>query len=282
MNLEELARKVEDLKTLPAAFYQVNSLMESPSCTAGDIAEVISMDQALSAKLLRIVNSALYALPTRINSIVKSVNIIGFAGIRELIVSTSVTDIFIDNPEGSTFDRQEFWKHSLGTGITARILGKYLKKLEPEELFVAGLLHDIGKMIIDQYATTKFVEIMNLAARFRISMREAENGVLGFDHCRVGEMIARKWELSPTLIEAISHHHWPLSAEGFPRPTAVIYLANIIVQALELGSSGNHWVPLIDGRIWEIMELPVSVLEPVVAETLRNFSDLEKVFLMGK
>lgn len=278
MSLLDLEKKVNDLKTLPTTFYQVNQLIQSPTSSAADVGKVISQDQVMSVKLLKLVNSAFYGFPSKINNIPRAVTIIGFSGLRDLILSTSIMDVFVDEIAGSSFNRLEFWKHCLGTGLIAKIIAKYCKGLEVEELFVAGLLHDIGKVIIDQYLTSEFIQILTLTTQNYMFMYQAEKEILGYDHMAVGKLVAQKWKLPQPLLEAITYHHEMSPSQKFPKQTAIVHIANSIAQAIDAGQSGNTIVPLIDPNIWAISELNLSILESVVDETISEFADLERVF----
>lgn len=278
MNIVELEDQTKDLKTLPATFYQVSTLLEDPTSTAGDVGRVISADQVLSAKLLAMVNSSFYGFSGKISSITKAAATIGFAGVRNLVLSTSVTDLFLMHSGDEAFNRVDFWKHCLGCGIAAKVIGNLLRRPDCEELFVAGLLHDIGKVIIDQYMNAKFVKILNYAENTCRLLIEAESEVLGYTHCQVGEMVASRWELSLPVREAIVNHHCPSMTPEYSVQAAIVHCANSIVQGLTLGHSGNCRVPLIDSEVAEIFPFRMDMIEPVMTETLLQFNDLKKVF----
>jgi len=278
MDIVELEDHTRNLKTLPATFYQVSALLEDPTSTAGDVGRVISVDQVLSAKLLAMVNSSFYGFNTKISSINRAVATIGFAGVRNLILSTSVTDLFLTHSGEETFNRVDFWKHSLGCGIAAKVIGNHLRRPDCEELFVAGLLHDIGKVIIDQFMNAKFVKILNYAEHTCRLLIEAESEVLGYTHCKVGDLVASRWELSLPVREAIVRHHSPSSKMDYPVQAAIVHCANSIVQGLTLGYSGNCRVPLIESEVTEIFPFSGQMIEPVMTETMLQFNDLKNVF----
>jgi len=278
MNIVELEDQTKDLKTLPATFYQVSALLEDPTSTAGDVGRVISADQVLSAKLLAMVNSSFYGFSSKISSITKAAATIGFAGVRNLVLSTSVTDLFLMHSGDGAFNRVAFWKHCLGCGIAAKVIGNFLRRPDCEELFVAGLLHDIGKVIIDQYMNAKFIKILSYAENTCRLLMEAESEVLGYTHCQVGDIVASRWELSLPVREAIVHHHCPSMALEYPVQAAIVHCANSIVQGLTLGHSGNCRVPLIDCEVTEIFPFRADMIEPVMTETLLQFNDLKQMF----
>jgi putative nucleotidyltransferase with HDIG domain len=279
MKLLFLNEKVRELGTLPSSYVRISKLVENPRCSANEIGKEISHDQVIATKVLKIANSAFYGFPSRIESIPRAVSIIGFNGIRELILATSVIDVFLKQVDGSLFNRQEFWKHSLGCAIAAKVTGKFLGKLEMEELFTAGLLHDIGKVVIDQYLTESFLEILALTCENgQISMAEAEKKVLGYTHSDVGTLVGNKWGLPHVLIESISCHHRLPAKMEYPRQTAVIHIANSIAKAIKLGNSGYRMVPLIDKRAWEIAEMKTTMLEIIADETIKEFNELINIF----
>ncbi len=279
MSILELQSKVKELKTLPATFYRICELLDDPHCSAMKMGKEIASDPVIATKILRIANSSFYGFPSRIDSIPRAVAVIGFTGIRELVLATSVIDIFVRQVDGSDLNRQDFWKHSLGCAVAAKTIGKYLRNMEVEELFTAGLLHDLGKLIIDQYLTESFITIMNLAReRKTISISEAEREVLGYSHTQVGAMVGQKWRLPPIIMESISCHHSITSTLKFPRQTSVIHIANSIAKAIGIGYSGYVKVPLIYEKAWDLAEMKINMLELVVEETIKEYGELEKVF----
>jgi len=274
-----LSEKVKELDTLPSTYYRICRLIEDPRCSAIEIGREISHDQVIASKVLKIANSAFYGFPSRIDSIPRAVSVIGFSAIRELILATSVINIFLKQMNGSVFDRQEFWKHSLGCAIAAKITAKYIGKFEIEELFTAGLIHDIGKVIIDQCLTDFFVTIISMTSEKKsLTFSEAEKMVLGYTHTEVGALVARRWGLSALLIEAISCHHTLPVGMKHPKHVAVVHIANSIAKALRLGNSGYWKVPLISEKVREIVDLRAAMLELIAEETVKEFHELIKIF----
>ncbi|MGV8124570.1 MAG: HDOD domain-containing protein [Candidatus Xenobiia bacterium LiM19] len=274
-----LGEKVKELDTLPSTYYRISRLIEDPRCSANEIGRLISHDQVIACKVLKIANSAFYGFPSRIDSIPRAVSVIGFSAIRELILATSVIDIFLKQNNGSVFDRQEFWKHSLGCAIAAKITARYTGKFEIEELFTAGLIHDIGKVIIDQCLTDFFITIMSMTDENKnLTFSEAEQKVLGYTHADVGALVARKWGLPNLLVETISFHHTLPDTMKNPKQVAVIHIANSIAKALRLGDSGYRKVPPIDAKAREILEIKAAMLELIAEETLKEFHELIRIF----
>jgi len=271
--------KVKELDTLPSTYYRIRRSIEDPRCSANEIGRLISQDQVIACKVLKIANSAFYGFPSRIDSIPRAVSVIGFSAICELILATSVIEMFLKQSNGSIFDRKEFWKHSLGCAIAAKVIAKYTGKFEIEELFTAGLIHDIGKVIIDQYLTDFFITIMSMTSENRnLTFSEAEKNVLGYTHADVGALVARRWGLPYLLVETISFHHRLPDKMKNPKQVAVIHIADSIAKALRLGDSGYRRVPPIEAKAVEIVKIKAAMLELIAEETLKEFHELIRIF----
>lgn len=280
LNLETLAFKVNELKTLPTMYMRIRNLVEDPDTSAEDVSDIIAQDPVIAAKILRIVNSAFYSFPSKIDDICQAVMIIGFSGIIELVFSLSVTYMFIKCGNDINLNRGEMWKHSLGCAVFAKTIGKYTQKLETEELFTAGLLHDIGKIIIDQYLPVSFAHIIEQTSQNsgRLSIMDAEKQHLGYSHAEVGALVAEKWRLPQSIVEGILYHHTFQSSRKCPRHVAAVHIANSMVKALSLGYSGYRRVPLIDALSMEAIGLRPSLFEKVMEESLTEYFTLSTIF----
>ncbi len=266
---KELFHKIRNLPTLPFIVTKVMEVMNNPRSSASDLAKIISSEQSLAAKVLRLVNSAYYGFPNPITTISHAVAILGFNTLRSLVLGISTHELFSKKSDGK-FDRKELWLHSVATAIAAKALAKRVNYPNPEEMFLAGLLHDIGKVILDQHMHQDFIKAIETAKVCNQPLFEAEKEVFGAHHGEVGKYIADQWKLPAVLSEAIRWHHEVELAKDHRQIAAIVHVGNNMVKVLKIGSSGNYAPP---------------VIHPAAAEILKmdqiNVSDLTKEIQVG-
>lgn len=209
--MRERFRRLTNLPTLPEIAARLMAMINDPLVSAADIAGVITQDPSLSSRVLRLANSAFYGMPGKINSIRTAVVLLGFKIISTIVLSITVFDLFPEHRRSrALFDRKAFWSHSFCCGLAARHLGtdERLNTLfDPEELFCAGLLHDIGKIVLEQYHHEEFHAALTVARDRNIPQHQAELERLGFSHADVAEWLTSTWGLPGTIIEALARHH---------------------------------------------------------------------------
>ena len=228
---EDLVKGVIKLVSLPEIFIRVNQVMSDPNHDAKQLGDVISHDPSLTARILRIVNSAFYSLRVKIELVSRAVSVIGEEDLRNLVLATSAVETFKRIPN-ELVDIDLFWRHSIHTGIVAKLLSRHCNILHGERLFVAGLLHDIGKLILYHQEPDLSQEILMEAADTDGVIFRAEEEVLGFNHADVGGALITAWKLADTLKDTISYHHAPLLARNYPVETAIVHISNCIVNAI--------------------------------------------------
>ena len=194
--VRKIVRSIDKMATLPMIYTSVNELVDSPTSSASDLGKVISADQGFTASLLKLVNSAFYGFPSRIDTVSRAVTIIGFKQLRELVLATSVMSMFKDMGKGISLNMEEFWKHSIGCGLASRILAIYGGLKNPESYFVAGLLHDIGRMVLLDKYMDKYAEVLSAVKEEDLLVFEAEMDILGFTHADVAEELVSLVESS--------------------------------------------------------------------------------------
>src|SRR5436190_15577125 len=172
--VRKLVERVQGLPTLPSMLNNINQMILNPRTSAKEVAQVIASDPALTSKVLRVVNSSFYGFPNRITTVTHAIVILGFNTIKSIVLSSTIFDVFRRNVKPGDFDRTQFWKHSIGCGSAAKAIGRRLNYPMLEELFIAGLLHDVGKIVMDQYMPDKFVEVLNVVQKRDCVIAEAE------------------------------------------------------------------------------------------------------------
>lgn len=271
-------RQVHDLPTLPEVYQRLVTVLDDPRSSMWDAERIIRQDPPVTAKVLRLVNSSLYGLRAPVTSIAQAVRAIGYDELRQLVLTTSVISLFRQDRE-LPLSYRAYWEHCLGTAAAARQLALWIGEEHPEEFFVAGLLHDIGKLVHAQHFPEKFCAALSLAAAERLTIEAAEQAVLGISHAQTGGLLAFHWGLAPAIQRAIAYHHLPSAGD----PTAltlhehVVHCANIISYALGLGASGSHRLPPFASLSWELLRLSTGHLPSIVTATKKEFSQLVAV-----
>jgi HD-like signal output (HDOD) protein len=273
-NIERIVARLRDLPTLPATVLRITELINNPKSSARDISRVITDDQVLTARLLRLVNSSFYGFPQRISTVTGAIVLLGFDAIKSMLMTTSIFDLFLTKDRAAKQRIERLWDHSLGCAIGAKVIGAYLRHDKLEELFVAGLLHDIGKVIEILSFPDEFASISALIKKDGILIAEAENQILGFTHADIGKLLAEKWNLSHKLVSVIAFHHHAELPDRFAQEIAIVHLADIICRSMDLGSGGDNKVPPLNERAWGALQLETAAIGGIMEEVEREFEDL--------
>ncbi len=277
-DLNRLLAEVDGLASLPSIHRELNLALSDPLSSIGRFGEIIENDIDLTARLLRIANSAMYGFPRQIETVPQAVTLLGLEQIRDLVAATLVLEFF-KGISSNLVNMESFWRHSIACGTAARILAVYRRELNPERCFVSGLLHDIGRLVIFLKMPGPAGDVFDLARSRDIPMAEAEAQVLGADHAQIGGMLLDRWEFPNSMIGAVRHHHSPLACLDFPADAALIHVADIISLAMELGHSGDQTPPRLESEAWTVLGLPHSTLGAVVTEIDRQFQTTVRMFL---
>ena len=181
-----------------------------------------------------------------------------------------------------SFDREGLWKHSLACGVTSKLIAKRLGIKNIEEVFIWGLLHDLGKLILDAHFNRDFTNVVNLVQEKGLLIRDAEQQILGFDHAELGGIVATKWNLPPALIKAIRFHHSPPLAMESVRIAAIVHLADILCRAIGMGNGGDSKVPFVNEESWKLLNLKNEMIKNLFLEIEKEFSGANALFGIGK
>jgi putative nucleotidyltransferase with HDIG domain len=284
--LESAVQKLQQLPTLPVVYQKLQEVMDYQRVSAQQVGMVIEQDQSLASKILKVVNSAYYGFPRRISTISQAVVILGFNEIKHLALSISIIHTMGNNDNATIFNYLNFWRHCIGVAICSGVLSRKIgvtKGCSHEEAFVAGLLHDIGKLVMEQYLHENFLESLRLCNLKNVHFYDAEKMANGFTHEETGEYLLEYWKLPQTLVTAAGFHHSPDSkSKSFPSYSVVsiVHIADVISHAIGLGNGGDLFVPPLNQSCWEFTGLSTDSLESIIAEVVRSYEDVSK-YLLG-
>lgn len=278
VTLSALIDKSRTLVSLPEVFFQVNELINDPHSSAADIGRVIEKDAALTMRLLKIVNSAYYGFPSSIDTISRAITIIGIRDLRDLVLATSTVNA-LKGLDSEMISLEKFWRHSLYTAVTSRILASQCNDKNVERLFVAGLLHDIGTLLMYQELPELCNEAIHHVHRENIPLYQAETDIIGFNHAEVGAELATCWKLPENLIEVIRYHHEPLAASGNLADVATVHIANFIANSIDEGSNRSGFIDPITPEAWQITGLTLDVIENSLFDVTDKFNEMYRLLI---
>ena len=280
LTAKELVTGSIRLVSLPEVCIRVNEMLDEPSVTAAELGNVISQDTSLTARLLKIVNSSYYGFQSKIETVSRAVTVVGLRELRGLVIAASAVETFSNVPD-EILNKVRFWRHSLYCGVIARLLAEQCNVLHSERLFVAGLLHDIGKLIIAQRLPEETKMIMLEAKTSGRSEYFVEEDFLGFTHAEVGGELMHVWNMPETLYESVACHHTPRAAKTGVMETCLIHIANILTDEAENGLDMTDEVPRqeVDEFAWKITGLNESVKAHVFREAGPLFTEALETIL---
>jgi putative nucleotidyltransferase with HDIG domain len=271
--LRIIEEELQDLPSLPAVVVRVMETINDPSTSAPDLNRLISTDAALAGKILRLVNSSYYGFPRKITTITHAIVILGFSTVRNLATSLGVVSGFGASNTVSALDREAFWSHSVAVASSASLIArrKNASAKVLEEVFIGGLLHDIGKLFLDQYFSHQYAVAIKLARAANISIWEAEKTALGVGHVLVGKRVAEKWNLPPSLTAMISLHHQCAYAKEYMEIVSIVHAADYLARRAKLGNGGDNIVPVVAPEVQQWLNFSPEVWETLEAETIAKY-----------
>ncbi len=275
----DLLKMKINLPSLPKIFSQIVEVMSNPLSSSKHFSDVIRKDPALSAKILKLANSAFYGYRSKIDTITTAVTIIGTNELYALALSMSVMKMFKNIPT-ALVDMSSFWKHSIAVGIIARQIADYRQYSDKERFFIAGLLHDIGRLIIYQYLPSDAKNALIHARQKRDLLYKSEKEVLGFNHARIGGMLLSKWDLPEELGNMVRFHHNPEKAKEDITEASVIHLSDIMANVLRHGTSGEFFIPPLNKVSWENIGLEESAFTEILKQSEIHINEVTEILLV--
>lgn len=228
---KDLAREVSSLFTLPDLVMRAVAVMDSPTGTAQELVEVIELDAGLAATVLKLANSALYGHLGQVETLSHAVAMIGHKALKDLVLGTSAVRAFKDIPAGFV-DMDTFWDNSITCGVLSKLIAHQARLPESEALFIAGLLHGVGRLVFYAKRPAEYRRVLELVQRGENDLTAAERQVFGFDYADLGASLLETWGLPEKLRVAVGYHQHPAAAPGYAKEVAVVHLANRITATL--------------------------------------------------
>jgi putative nucleotidyltransferase with HDIG domain len=272
LSVENMVEDVSTIHSLPLFYSQLSEAMDHPRTSIGDIAKIISEDQGLTARILKLANSPLFGYFSKIDTITQAVTIIGVLQVRDLALALSVMDVFKGIP-GSLVNMEQFWKHSIATGLAARLLATSQREANLERFFVAGILHDIGRLVMYVQVPDISLELLEECRSNGQLLHRAERQRFSFDHADVAATLLRRWKIPPGITEPVGSHHDCRRAEQYPREASILHLADIFAHALEIGNSGEVFVPQLENAVWDRLRISTFFLPSLLTQVDSTFRE---------
>ncbi|MEB0139170.1 MULTISPECIES: HDOD domain-containing protein [unclassified Undibacterium] len=275
--IQQIVEEIKDLPTLPAVVMEILNQIDSDQVDTHELAQKVTHDIALTAKTLRYANSAYYSTLVKVTTIQQAIGLLGLVTVRQLIVTAALTGCFPEN-NCAGFSHKQFWEHSNTVAIVAKILARRLH-VSQDVAFTAGLLHDIGTLVLVTYHGRAYEAVLAAQREQALTQLQAEHQVLGIDHAEVGTALARQWNFSEQMINAISGHHQP-ETPGLGFLATIVHVANGIAHVLHLNHTPDHSTPEITALSWQHLGLDQDVLDQVLLEASAEFLKLQQQVLI--
>ncbi len=243
---------ISKMPSLPTTVSKILQICNDPKTSPSDLNQVISLDPVLMGKVMKLINSAYYSLPNQITSLVRAIIMLGINTVKNLAISTAILGSLGKRSNFQAINMDGYWRHSICVGVTAKLIAKYRKidKTLLEGYFVAGLLHDLGKIPLNNKLSKEYVEAISLTDKEHIPLFESERRILSVDHTEVGKMIIESWKLGKDIEDAVSYHHNVLGYEG--ENTDIVYAvcaANVFANTFEIGFSGDRYPEKLPDKV---------------------------------
>lgn len=281
MTPQELVENVEKLVALPDVCIKVNRLIDAPNYSAITLGDLIAQDTDLSARLLRLVNSAFFNQQVPVDTISRAITVIGTNELRNLVMATTAARVFTGIP-GDLVDMAEFWRYSMTAGVIAGELAGRCRVLHAERLFVMGVLHDIGRLVIYLELPELSRDILLVTGGDDRLLPDVESDMLGFTHMDVGEALLEKWGLPESIITVIAHHHRPVQAESYRLESVLMHMASALSVGEMAGADLEETCEQIDPFSWEISGLKPEAVEEILESVPQKVNEIIDVVLSPK
>jgi putative nucleotidyltransferase with HDIG domain len=278
LTIEDIVGRTQDLPTLPAAALKVIQQTYSSETTASQVAEALATDQALAARVLRLSNSAYYGLSRQISALQDAVVVLGMHSVRNLALVASSYPWLSKPLKGYGLGPRQLWTHSFGTAVGAQLVAKRAHLPSADAVFTAGLLHDIGKVVLSVWLEDKISALYSLAVHEGVPFDVAERKVLGFDHTEIGLYVAEQWNLPQPILDAIRYHHDPNAASPTSPVADAVHIGDYLTMMLGFGLGGDGLQYVVYEEALERLRLCADDLDQVTDAFVAAYERYEALF----
>ncbi len=251
----DLKKIIKDIPTLPLIYQELFQMMQDPNVSVPAIADVITQDQALTAKILHLVNSAFYGYHKEIKTISRAVVILGFKAVRNAAMAISVFDYFKDESSTDEIDLTKFWEHSIAVATICKVLAEEIGLSGTEEAFTVGLLHDAGKLIEKRYFSQDFGELCEVAREQKMSWIDTERALFQINHATIGKAVFRMWDFPPSVVDAVHLHHSPVETAQYPQLTSLVHVADAVSYHMDYGAPGAQAPKAVQHEAFKLLKM---------------------------
>jgi HD-like signal output (HDOD) protein len=276
-SLEIRISRSENLPVLPQAVSTVLRLADNPNVSPRQLAQCIERDPAITAKVLRAANSAYYGF-NNVTSVGRAISCLGLNSIRSLVISVALQNMLGGRSQSQTFNKLEYWRHSLASGIASRILATLKMPGKSDELYCAGMMHDVGLIALERFMPRDFDDCVRQANVTKMSLHHCQLEILGFDHSMVGSILADKWGLPKLIKHGIIFHHDPEADGEYFETTAIVSASDVLANRIgcDMGIPGapREFLPIVDdylGLAPEQLEVIQNVVAAEVEKAMKEF-----------
>lgn len=277
--LQRIIMTTRDLPAMPQVASKVLELSSDPNTSARQLQQVIADDQAMTARILKIANSAMYSCSRKVKTLTEAIVMLGFNSIRSLVVTSAARNLYNTKSSQTGLKERLLWEHSIGAAFACRLLVEPRLPGLTEEAFLAGLLHDIGKLVLNMRVPAEFDQIVQVVYNENREFSPTERALLGFDHAHVGAMLVNKWKFSPTLEHVILNHH---NAEALSADEPLLLyldLGNKLCHKLGIGFIDNPGLDLEDCPANRLLGLPAAAFEETARRLQETLADEMEIFI---
>jgi putative nucleotidyltransferase with HDIG domain len=274
---QAILKEVKDLPPFSVVANRALKLTNDPRSSAIDISRVISYDPAFTARVLRMANSAYYGFARKVTTVSDAIVILGYETLKSVVLALTLQKFYDREIKGYGLEKGDMWKHSVGCALAARMIATKVKYKSVEEAFVGGLLHDVGKIILNQFVRDELDKIIELSSTEGLSFSEAEKKILGFDHQDIGAKVADKWNFNEKIVEAIKQHHRPQKAIRDPELTAIVHVADFICLSLGLGIGSDGLLYPLKKEALQILKLDEPEIDNLIFSAYNITEEIDKI-----
>lgn len=272
LTIEQVVKTVHQIPSLSVLVMEVLASFDKKDVNFAELVQKIGQDQGLTTRVLRVANAPFYGNSGKIGSIKSAIVVLGFHNVRSLVTAAGLINQFPVSVTPSGFDRMAFWQHNIGTAVCAHQLAKTLGK-DQSMAFTAGLLHDVGKLVLDAYFSEDIAAVLARCAADDISMIEAERAVLGLDHTQIGYELTRRWRFPVMIQRAIRDHHDPECEPG--TLTDLVHVANVLSHMLDFDKPDFNRMPSLSNAAWMRLGIEFDALPIQMSKIERQYASIK-------